>query len=772
MITNCNTQQSGFIMHRTDRTISLIAAGFLGTAGLIALTATSAQSQAPANALALPEGPGRDLVAQNCAQCHPIGLALGKRRTPAEWNAQLLNMVARGAQLDDGQLKLAQQYLATHFASAPASGAVVQAAAAQPTVPARSYPRPSGPSQWPAYGGGNANQNFSPFTQVTTANVAKLTPAWTYHYGAGIVPQGDQGLDYRFEVTPLIVGGIMYFSTPSSPASPNLKASITALRPETGELIWKYDSPLNIHGRGIAYWPGDAETAPRIIFATDGGLIMAVDVTTGRLAPGFGWGGQIDAYVGVASEVVGESRRSSFTIPNPVTIHKNLFITGSRPGEDGPPGPRGDIRAFDVRTGRKVWEFHTIPHPGEPGSDQWPGTSWRDVTGANVWSTMSVDDERGIVYASTGDANVPAAVGGSQPYASSLLALDAATGKLLWSRQITHQDVWDWDAPTPMVLMDHVQDGKTIPAVLMTGKHGLVFLFNRVTGEPLNGVAERPTPQLAKPDPSIWPTQPFPEWPEPIARTQMTRDEIPDLVPGMKTACQATWDQYKTVSGPLYTPRRHPDHAVVTYPSSVGGPNWGGGAYDPRTGLYYISIQNRVTFSLPSDAPQGMGHLTPPAPGTPGANAPPRPRGPRGGRNQPFTFTTPDNITLSCGALPWGEMVAVDMKAKKIAWRVPLGTTEGIGPKGLTTGSSNIGGTLTTAGGLVFVGATNDRRLRALDAKTGRKLWETTLDASAAATPISYMGSDGKQYVVVAAGGGTSVGQKQMADTLVAFKLP
>lgn len=308
MITNRNTQQSGFIMHRTDRTISLIAAGFLGTAGLIALTATSAQSQAPANALALPEGPGRDLVAQNCAQCHPIGLALGKRRTPAEWNAQLLNMVARGAQLDDGQLKLAQQYLATHFASAPASGAVVQAAAAQPTVPARSYPRPSGPSQWPAYGGGNANQNFSPLTQVTTANVAKLTPAWTYHYGAGIVPQGDQGLDYRFEVTPLIVGGIMYFSTPSSPASPNLKASITALRPETGELIWKYDSPLNIHGRGIAYWPGDAETAPRIIFATDGGLIMAVDVTTGRLAPGFGWGGQIDAYVGVASEVVGDRK--------------------------------------------------------------------------------------------------------------------------------------------------------------------------------------------------------------------------------------------------------------------------------------------------------------------------------------------------------------------------------------------------------------------------------------------------------------------------------
>lgn len=776
MIRNRKPQPDGTDMHTTDRKITWLAAGFLGTAGLMALAATAAFSQNTPTAMQLPAGPGRDLVASNCSQCHALGLALGKRRTPEEWGTQLTAMVARGAQLDSEQLKLAQAYLATHFAAASSAGGAVHAAASQQAGPAQSYPRPTGPAQWPAYGGGNANRNFAALTQITPKNVAKLQPAWSYHYGAGVVAQGDQGLDYRFEVTPLLIGGIMYFSTPSSPATPGLKASITALRPETGALIWKYESPVNIHGRGVAYWPGDDKTAPRIIFATDGGLIMAVDVTTGRLAPDFGWGGQIDAYIGVSSEVVGETRRSSFTIPNPVTVWRNLFITGSRPGEDGPPGPRGDIRAFDARTGRKVWEFHTIPHPGEEGSDQWPGSSWRDVTGANVWSTMSVDDERGIVYATTGDANVAAAVGGSQPYAASILALDAATGKRLWSHQLTHQDVWDWDSPTPVVLMDHVENGKTIPAVLVTGKHGLVFLFDRVTGEPLNGVAERPTPQMDKPDPSIWPTQPFPAWPEPVARTQMTRDEIPDLVPGMKAACQATWDQYKAVSGPLYTPRRHPDHAVVTYPSSVGGSNWGGGAYNPETGLYYIAVQNRVTFSLPSNAPQGMGHASPPVPGTAAAAAaaaaPPRPRGPRGGRNQPFTFTTPDNITLSCGALPWGEMVAVDMKAKKIAWRVPLGITEGIGPKGLTTGTSNIGATLTTATGLVFVGATNDRRLRALDGKTGRKLWETTLDASAAAAPISYMGSDGKQYVVVAAGGGTSVGQKQMADTLIAFKLP
>lgn len=736
---------------------------------LIAPTpATSQGAPNAADAKLLPKGPGRDIIARTCVTCHALGMAIGKKRTPEEWTSLLQNMVVRGAPLDAQQFTLAHDYLTANF-GAKSTGPVI-AAMLQQSGLAKSYPRPTGLNQWPAYGGGNANQNFSPLVQITPANVAKLQPAWVYRYGAGVISQGDQGLDYRFEVTPLIVGGIMYISTPASPASPDLKASISAIRPETGELIWKYESPVNIHGRGIAYWPGDEKIAPRIIFATDGGLIMAVDVTTGRLAPDFGWGGQIDAYIGVSSEVVGETRRSSFTVPNPVAVWKDLFITGSRPGEDGPPGPRGDIRAFDARTGRKVWEFHTIPQPGEPGHEDWEGASWKDVTGANVWSTMSVDDERGIIYAATGDANVPAGIGKSQRYATSLLALDASTGKLLWSRQITHQDVWDWDSPTPVVLFDYNKDGEIVPAVMMTGKHSLLFIFNRVTGEPLNGFTEKPTPQLEKPDPAIWPTQPFPDWPGPLARTQMTRDEVPDLVPGMKAACQAEWDRYKTVSGPLYTPRRHPEHAVITYPSSVGGPNWGGGAFNPETNMYFIALQNKVVFSLPSAGPQGMGHASPPVPGS-GVVAPPRGRPPMG-RNQPFTFTTPSGLTLSCGALPWGEMVAVDLSKKKIAWRVPLGITEGIGPKGETTGTSNIGGTLTTRSGLIFVGATNDRRFRALDAKTGRKLWEAQLTASAAATPISYLGGDGKQYIVVAAGGGTSVGQKQMADTLVAYRLP
>jgi quinoprotein glucose dehydrogenase len=745
----------------------------------------------------LPAGPGRDTVAASCSQCHSLGLAVGKRHTPEEWSAVIQQMIGQGAQIDAQQANEIRDYLATHFGAS--GGAFVPPPPPAEPVSARTYPRPSGPNQWPAYGGGNANQNFSPLTQITPQNVSRLKQAWVYRYGAGQTPVGDQGLDFRFEVTPLIIGGVMYLSTPaapSSPSNPNLKSSITALRPETGEVIWKFESPLNIHGRGLAYWPGDTMTAPRLIFGTDKGMIMAVDVTTGQLARDFGRNGQIDAYIGVSDEIVGESWRASYTIPNPVMIYKNLVITAARPGEVGPPGPRGDIRAFDAKTGRLVWDFHTIPWPGEPGHEGYVGDRWRGLTGANVWTTMTLDDQTGILYAPTGDANAPPGIAGPQLYANTLLALDANTGKLVWHRQITHHDVWDWDLPTPAMLLDVQQNGRTIPAVALTGKQSLFFLFDRRTGEPLNGFNEKPTPQPSTPDPNVWPTQPFPDAPGPLARTQMTRDEIPDLVPGMKAACQKIWDDNKTVSAPLYAPRSSPDHAVITYPSSTGGPNWGGGSFNPDLNLYFVNVQNRVTFSAASNAPLGQGHapadpgVTVPNPSdrsraaaapargaaaTPGRGAAAAGRGGAaagGGGRASFNFTTADGISLSCGALPWGEMVAVNVETKKIVWRAPLGMTEGIGAKGETTGSPNLGGSLATKSGLVFIGATNDRRFRAFDAKTGRKLWETSLEAGGSATPISYTGADGKQYVVIAAGGGTSVGQKLMSDTLVAYRLP
>jgi len=303
--------------------------------------------------------------------------------------------------------------------------------------------------------------------------------------------------------------------------------------------------------------------------------------------------------------------------------------------------------------------------------------------------------------------------------------------------------------------------------VVMTGKHSLFFEFDRKTGAPLNGFNEKPIPQ-----PNVVPTQPFPDS-EPLARIQMTRDEVPDLVPGMKAACQKDWDDNKTISLPLYG-QRIPGHGTIRYPSSVGGPNWGGASYIPDQHLFVVNVQNRVTFSpMAGDQRGGGGGHASPTPGSIVPTASPVNRAPRQGRQGgEFSFPGPNGVSLSCGALPWGELVAVNVDTKKIAWRVPLGVTEELGAKGLKTGTSNLGGSIATKSGLIFIGATNDRHFRAFDAKTGKMVWDTMLEASGAATPITYMGADGKQYVVIAAGGGTSVGQKLMSDTLVAYRLP
>jgi quinoprotein glucose dehydrogenase len=600
--------------------------------------------------------------------------------------------------------------------------------------------------EWPSYGLDPAGTNFSPLTAITPENVAKLQPAWTWNYGAGTDDEGDRGLDNRWQVTPLVIDGVMYVSTPVSTAKPDLKATVTALVPETGEVLWRYESPYNIHARGLTYWPGDGTIGPRLIFGTDKGYLAALDVQKRTLAEGFGDGGTVDAYVGVVSQRVGEAKRDTWTLQNPLAIYKNTIITSARPGESSTPGPRSDIRGWDARTGDLLWSFHTVPQPGEPNF--WGGEEWRDRTGANVWGSMVVDEDSAIVYATLGNLNGHAP--GSELYANSLVALDANTGKLIWYRQITHRDLWNTDSPTPPILLDVFHEGRTVPALAMTGKHTLFFLFNRLTGEPLHPIEERPMPASHDPNVISWPTQPFPIRPGPLGRMGMTREEIPNITPEQYAYCTAFWDLNDPVSQGVYS-HALPDRSTVKFPSNLGGPNWGGPSYNPDTGLFVVNMMNTANFRAAANQPLKQLDV----------------EGQSG-----FTYRVGEDTILQCTPTPWGEMVAVDVAKGEIAWRSPLGDSPSLGDLGRNTGARNMGGNIQTEGGVVFVGATNDSRFRAFSAVTGDLLWTTELAASAHSTPITYKGRDGRQYVAVVGAGGTAVGSRQMSDTLHVFVLP
>jgi glucose dehydrogenase len=591
---------------------------------------------------------------------------------------------------------------------------------------------------WPWVGGDPGAQRFSALTEITRENVRSLREAWSYDTGV-----------HDLQVTPVVIDGMMYITA---------GRRIVALEPEQGTVVWTYEADGPVSRRGVAYWPGDDSRGPRLYSGAGEGLMVAVDARTGKVVPEFGADGLVDLKASVRGDVDGR-----FMLITPPVVYRDIVITGGTNGENEPSfGLYGDVRGWDARTGRLLWSFHTVPREGEPGVETWEGDSWRNRSGTNVWTYMTVDVERGLVFAPTGSPTSDfygADRHGKNLYGNSLLALDAATGRLRWFQQLVHHDIWDWDLPAAPTLIDvRRPDGRTVPAVAVMTKMSTLFIFDRETGEPLFGMEERPVPQSDVPGEATWPTQPFPLQPPPLART--TFDPGTDmyaLTPEHAAWCRELWDTHEMYTLGIFTPPSL-DRTMVMFPSTLGGGNWSGLSYDASRGLVFTNIMNLGQVGR-------MERRTDPKAGE-NAYRRTSPWGSPYGR-----FWDP-KTKVPCSAPPFGELVAVDVNQAKIVWRVPLGVFEHLAERGFDrTGTPNIGGSIATATGLVFVGGTIDSRFRAFDADTGALLWETRLDASAHATPMTFMGRDGRQYVVVAAGGAGMLGSP-VGSKIVAFALP
>src|ERR1700742_199768 len=379
--------------------------------------------------------------------------------------------------------------------------------------------------EWPTYGHDAGGMRFSPLKQITPANVANLQPAWTYH----LKPEGAAGDYLSSEATPLVINGVLYTGSPYG--------QVLALDATTGKEIWTYKLPTGTPAtRGVEYFPGDKQTPPQIVVPTNQGKLFTLDAKTGALNSKFGENGLVDLNTPEVTHGIGAAGTSS-----PPVLFGNLIIVGSHLPERNGPGPAGDVRAFDIHSGKLVWTFHSIPQSGEPNTGTWAGNSAYQRTGVNVWGFMTVDAKRGIVYLPFGAPSGDLFGGdrhGNNLYDSSLVAVDAGTGKYLWHFQAVHHDVWDYDLETPPTLIDVKKDGKTIPAVAVFGKSSFLFLLNRVNGKPIYDVTEKPVVQSDVPGETLSPTQPFPAKPGPLARVGFNMADIATVTPELEANCR------------------------------------------------------------------------------------------------------------------------------------------------------------------------------------------------------------------------------------------
>lgn len=618
---------------------------------------------------------------------------------------------------------------------------------------------------WPMFLHDLAGTRYSPLSQINAGNVSRLTQAWFYSFNReGKTIHGRSPFELYQEITPIVVEGVMYL--PSGDR-------VVALDPETGKEIWRYELGENLASfRGVAYWPGDRSNPPRIIFTT-AHKMMALNARTGKVDPGFGREGEVPLEVAYDGAPI---------------VYKNMLLVGTNfygPGErhinpalEQAGGQLGDVHGYDVRTGKPLWEFHTIPRPGETGSETWlKPDSWKNRTGNNVWAfSLTVDEERGILYlpVSGPGANF---YGGDRPgvnlFGNTLVAVDAQTGKLKWYFQNVRHELWDYNLPPAPSLIDITKDGKRIQALVQVGKSGYMFILDRVTGKPVFGVEDRPVAAGDVPGEWYAPTQPFPLKPPPISRVSFTKDDLvtaADTTPEHAKACQELWDRAGGFynAGPftpfLYHEEGKPAQASLVFPGFTGGANWGGTAIDPKLGYIFVNTKDAPAVGWmeknPKYTPDNTEGLVPYIR-----------TGPRGIGGFAAPIKDADGRTrgtLPCFRPPWGRLIAVNAATGDFAWEVPLGISESLPPEKQHTGVTNTAGAIATAGGLVFIGSTSDNRFRAFESRTGKELWVTKLGHTATAIPMTYRGKNGKQYVaIVAASGGPNTGQG-----LVVFSLP
>jgi quinoprotein glucose dehydrogenase len=607
---------------------------------------------------------------------------------------------------------------------------------------------------------------YSPLQQINAQNVANLEKAWEYHTG-DVPPADTSGHLIAFEDEPSLIEGNLVVCT--------TKRRVIALDPQTGKERWVYDPKGREVGmqkcRGIATWvdqqaEASASCKTRIFVGTTDNRLVALDAKTGKPCEGFGEQGGVQIQPTKEEIFAGELLISS----RPVVVNDVIVIGSAVADNQRVDAPSGRVLAFDVRSGKQVWEFDPVPrNPADPAYKTWEkGTE--SVGGGNVWSGMAVDNALDLVYLPTTSASGDF-FGGDRPgdnlYTTSVVALRGATGEVAWHFQFVHHNVFDYDVPAQPMLIDFPYQGELVPALVQNTKQGLIFVFNRATGEPLVPIEERPVPQTGKvADEKLSPTQPFPVGMPPLVAQSFSPDDAWGFTPIDKWMCRRRVEELNY--GPIYTPVS--EKGTIFSPSAGGGPNWGGGGFDPKSQVMVVPV-NRVPMVLTlipaeqsktteSSETESLMAMTFPLTGSPYHY-----------RVEPLLSP----LGSPCSEPPWAALIAVDMKAQKILWQVPLGSIDKMLPVSppwemdLNFGTPGAGGPLVTAGGVVFIGYTLDNRFRAFDLRTGEVLWQTDLPAAGTAVPVTYE-AGGEQFVVIPAGG-HSMYQSTLGDSVVAYKL-